>query len=92
VTVYRGCGASRVRSLSWTTEKSTAEEFARGHRLILVIRPVLAEAFIAKEAIFAVFAEEYEVLLNPRRLRRLSRTAFKGGTVFDAFAKEARKV
>jgi hypothetical protein len=37
VTVYRGCGASRVRSLSWTTEKSTAEEFARGHRVILVI-------------------------------------------------------
>src|SRR5262249_22520233 len=31
VQVFRGCSASRVRAIAWTTSRAVAEGFARGH-------------------------------------------------------------
>ena len=72
--IYRGCSASRVRGISWTIERSIALRFKRGHRFITVPTPVLAEAVVRKDAIFCTIAdrEESEVLIDPRRLRRLT--------------------
>lgn len=73
LTVYRGCHSTRVRGLSWTTDCKVAEGFARGHRGIRVPDAVVASAQIPKEAIFMVCLgrQESEVVLDPRRLRRL---------------------
>ena len=72
--IYRGCSASRVRGISWTIERSIALRFKRGHRFITVPTPVLAEAVVRKDAIFCTIARrnESEVLIDPRRLRRLT--------------------
>jgi len=71
VRVMRGCSASRVKSVSWTTREQVAIGFAHGHRLIPVPDPVVAVADIAKDAIFAVSTErhEAEVILAPAALR-----------------------
>jgi hypothetical protein len=73
VTVFRGCSASRVRAIAWTTSRAVAEGFARGHRGIPVPTPVVASAIIPKEHIFFVSDEraEKEIVLNPRRLREM---------------------
>ena len=73
VTVYRGCSTSRVRGLAWTTDLDIARQFARGHRQIAVPSPVVATAQIPKEAIYTVTMDrnEYEVVLNYRRLKAL---------------------
>lgn len=73
VTVYRGCSSDRVRGLAWTTDIEIARQFARGHRQIEVPSPVVATAQIPKAAIYTVTMDrnEYEVVLNYRRLRRL---------------------
>ncbi len=74
VTIYRGCNRSRVRGISWTTDRAVAEAFWRGHRNIRWPDPVLAEAFVPKEAVFAPFVgrQESELVIDPRRLRRLT--------------------
>ena len=73
VTIYRGCSRARVRGVSWTTDRASAATFARGHRSIAVPDPVIAQATMPKQAVFAVFTErsETEVLVDPRRLRKL---------------------
>jgi hypothetical protein len=73
VEIYRGCSANRVRAISWTTDHETARRFAHGHRGIRVPSPVLAAAKVRKVDIFAVFTarEESEVIIDPRRLRKL---------------------
>ena len=73
VAVFRGCSRPRLRGLAWTTDRTVAEGFARGHRNIPVPGPVVASAIIPKEHIFFVTNDrsEKEVVLNPRRLRRL---------------------
>jgi hypothetical protein len=73
VTVFRGCSRPRLRGVAWTTDRSVAEGFARGHRNIRVPESVLASAIIPKEHIFFVTDDrsEKEVVLNPRRLRSL---------------------
>ena len=54
VQVYRGCSRTRVRAVAWTTDRSVAEGFARGHRGIRLPDPVVASAVIPKEHIFFV--------------------------------------
>jgi hypothetical protein len=73
VQVFRGCSAPRVRSVAWTTNRAVAVGFARGHRRIRVPDPVVATAVIPKEHIFLVTNDrkENEIVLNPRRLRKL---------------------
>jgi hypothetical protein len=74
VRVYRGCSRERIKGVSWTTERSMAENFARGHRHIPVPDPVIATGMIAKSAIFMTNKQrgEDEVLLDPDRLQELS--------------------
>ena len=73
VPVFRGCSRPRVRGISWTMERTIAEGFARGHRGIQVPDPVVASALIPKDGIFFATDDrsEKEIVLNPRRLRRL---------------------
>ena len=74
VTIFRGCSRPRVRGVSWTTDKAVAEAFACGHRGIRVPDPVLAEALVPKEAVFAAFVgrEESELVIDPRRARHIT--------------------
>jgi len=78
-TVYRGCSFPKIRALSWTTDRSIAEEFARGHRIIAVPLAVVAQATIPKEAVYTVATgrSESEVVVNWRRLRQVSFTPLK---------------
>jgi hypothetical protein len=78
VTVWRGCEQGRERGLSWTTDRATAEGFARGKRYINK-NPTLVRAEIPKRHIFAVFVgrNESEIVVDPRRLRKL-RTSVTG--------------
>jgi len=80
VRVFRGCSALRVRGIAWSTERSVAKGFARGHRLIRVPEPVVASALIPKEHIYFVTDErnEKEVVLNPRRLCQVIVEPFDG--------------
>jgi hypothetical protein len=73
VKVFRGCSRLRVRGVAWTTDRTVAEGYARGHRTLRVSEPVVASAIIPKQYIFFVTNDrnEKEVVLNPRRLRRL---------------------
>jgi hypothetical protein len=74
VEVFRGCSRPRIQGASWTTNRAVAEGFARGHRGIRVPDPVIASAVIPKEVIFAAFTDrqESEIVLDPRRLAKLS--------------------
>ena len=80
VQVFRGCSAPRVRGIAWSTERSVAEGFACGHRFIRVPEPVVASALIPKQHIYFVTDErnEKEVVLNPRRLRKVIVEPFDG--------------
>lgn len=70
VTVYRGCSRVRIQGISWTTDETVARGFARGHRGLRVPVPVVVTAAIAKQHIFAVFADrkESEILLDPAKI------------------------
>jgi hypothetical protein len=74
VRVYRGCSRERIKGASWTTDRSVAVNFARGHRFIPVPDPVIATAMIAKADIFMTNSQrgEDEVLLDPDHLQELS--------------------
>ena len=77
ISIYRGCERGRERGLHWTTDKAVAEEFAAGKRCVNP-RPTLAQAQIPKQHVFAVFVDrqEHEIVLDPRRLRKLSVQSF----------------
>lgn len=79
VTIYRGCSLPFVRGMAWTTNRSVAEAFASGHRGIPVRDAVIATALIPKDAIFTVMTDrnEDEVVINWRRLRRLTTQAWQ---------------
>jgi hypothetical protein len=67
VVVYRGCSASRVLGVSWTTNQKIAADFARGHRFLHTPDPVIATAEIPKSWIYTVCLDrdESEVLWIP---------------------------
>jgi hypothetical protein len=73
VSVWRSCERGRERGLHWTMDQATAEKFAGGRRCINS-RPTLVRAQIPKRHIFAIFLDrdESEIVLDPRRLRKLS--------------------
>jgi hypothetical protein len=73
VKVFRGCSRPRLHGIAWTTDRTVAEGFARGHCGIRVPEPVVASAVIPKKYIFFVTDDrsEREVVLNPRRLQNL---------------------
>lgn len=75
VPVWRGCEAGRVRDLHWTTSPEVAGGFAHGKRCSNK-QPTLARALIPKHHILAAFVcrDENEIIVDPRRLRRLSAT------------------
>ena len=66
ITVYRGCDASRVYGLSWTTDLELAKSFARGHRGMSPPNPVIACGMAAKkDLLFATNDRgESEVLVD----------------------------
>lgn len=73
LTVYRGVtsyNGNRIKALSWTTDRETAEWFAhRFHE-----EGTVYEAEISKEHIYALFngRNESEVIVDPRYLMNLS--------------------
>jgi hypothetical protein len=71
--IWRGCSRSRMRGISWTTDRAVAEGFARGHRGICVPDSVVVEAQIDRSAVFIAVdtRNEQELLVDPRRLRRM---------------------
>jgi hypothetical protein len=73
ISIYRGCERGRERGLHWTTDKAVAGKFAEGRRWTNR-QPTLAQAQIPKQYVLAVFTdrEEHEIVVDPRRLRRLS--------------------
>jgi len=80
VKVCRGTARSRVRSIAWSTRREAAEGFATGMRGGPFADPVIAQAFIPKEAIFwAGDGSEAEIVLDPRRLRKLTVESFDKG-------------
>jgi hypothetical protein len=60
LTVYRGQCASKPIGLSWTRDKATALEFARGHRGIRNERPVVYAARIRKTQIAGAYTARKE--------------------------------
>jgi hypothetical protein len=73
VPVWRGCERGKERGLYWTTNRAIAEGFASGKRCSNQV-PTLVHAEIPKPYIFAVFVDrkESEIVLDPRRLTKLS--------------------
>lgn len=73
VPVWRGCERGRERGLHWTTDRLVAEGFAKGKRCTNN-QSTLVQAQIPKQHILAVFVDrnEHEIVLDPRRLRRLT--------------------
>jgi len=74
VEVWRGTDRKRVRNISWTTDRKVAEKFATGMRGGAFPDPVIAHAFIPKQWVFYASNDrsEEEVVLDPRRLRKLT--------------------
>ena len=67
IEVYRGCRLSRLRGLSWTTDRTVAASFALGHRGIPVPDAVIASTRIPNWAVLTVSTErgESELLIDP---------------------------
>jgi hypothetical protein len=87
VEVWRGTARSRVRSIAWSTSRNVAEDFATGMRAGPFADPVMAHAFIPKEHIFwADDGSEQEIVLDPKRLRKLTVESFDNGRLMQAEA------
>lgn len=73
ITIYRGCHMDRMMGLAWTTDRSTALTYARGHRQIAVPDPILVSATVAKTAILGAYQDrqESEILVDPLNLKGL---------------------
>ena len=89
---FPGCSRPRVRGVSWTMDRKVAERFARGRRFIPVPDPVVAEAVVEREAVFAVLNErkESELLIDPRRLRKLVVQEWEGKTLFEELQEQSK--
>jgi hypothetical protein len=90
ITVYRGCQAGRERGLSWTFDQSIATGFAHGKRFPNR-NPTLVTAVIPKQHVFAVILDrsEKEIVLDPRRLRRVRKEAIEQSPMWDSIFNEA---
>jgi len=87
VEVWRGTAREHVRSIAWSTSRSVAERFATGMRAGPFADPVIAHAFIPKEHIFwADEGSEQEIVLDPKRLRKLTVESFDNGRLMQAEA------
>lgn len=71
VEIHRGCSIERVRGLSWTTDRSVASDFARGHRGIRVPNALVATTIIPEDQIFTVITDRGEsgVIVDCRQMR-----------------------
>jgi hypothetical protein len=80
VTIYRGCSRHRVAGISWTTNISIAEQFARGHRQKDVLKPVIATAQVDKNDIYAVFTDrsDSEIVCTPSRMLKIENFTKQG--------------
>ncbi len=69
-TVYRGCDEGRIDGISWTTDRSVAEGFARGHRWIRNPNPVVVSATCHQDDVLMALndREEFEIIVDPSRL------------------------
>jgi len=87
ITVYRGCEAGRERGLSWTFDPSIATKFAHGKR-VPNANPTLVTAVIPKQHVFAVILDrsEKEIVLDPRRLRRVRKEAIEQSPLWGSAA------
>jgi hypothetical protein len=76
IVIWRGCERGRERGLHWTMKREVAEGFAQGKRCINA-SPTLVSAMIPKPRIFGVFLDrnEWELAVDPRRLRRIESRA-----------------
>lgn len=75
LTIYRGVNQRRksnVRVFSWTLSKDKAEWFSRRPTEPGLIRGVVYQANIKKEHIFAYFAREQEIIVNPPKLYNIT--------------------
>jgi hypothetical protein len=72
IAVFRGQDRSAHIGLSWTTDRTVANGFARGHRGLLNPNPVVLTTTVAKRNVAFVNTEreEAEVVLFSRRQRR----------------------
>lgn len=73
--VYRGQSSLSPLGLSWSLRRDVAESFARGHRSIRVLQPVVLERRIRREQVALAINEERneaEIVLwaPPRNLQR----------------------
>jgi hypothetical protein len=84
VEVWRGTDRTRVRGVAWTTHRKVALGFATGMRGGAFPDPVIAHAFIPKQHVFIAYGSECEaeVVLDPRRLRKLTIEPFDGKELF----------
>jgi len=79
ITVWRGGDRYRVRKgLSWTMDRSVAEDFARGHRFIFNKYPTLLTAEIDRTEVALVdnTREERELVLWSPLFQRAQRVPF----------------
>jgi len=75
IEVFRGCSRQRVRGVSWTTDPTVAEGFAKDQG-IEVLTPVVVAARIPKSAVMGAYTvrEEDELLVDPSALTLLHGT------------------
>jgi hypothetical protein len=92
IEIYRGCQRYRERGLSWTVDIKVAEGFARGKRCRNSV-PTLVSALINKRHVFGVFIDrnESEIVVDPRRLRRLRLLEFHPEAIAIAQAAEVNE-
>jgi hypothetical protein len=76
IPIWRGCERGRERGLHWTVKREVAEGFAQGKRCVNA-NPILVSAMVPKPRIFGVFLDrnEWELAVDPRRLRRIESQA-----------------
>jgi hypothetical protein len=82
VQIWRGCERGRERGLHWTMRRALAEAFAHGKRCRNA-NPTFVSAEIPKRHILGVFVSrnEDEVVVDPRRLRKLRKLTIASPSV-----------
>jgi hypothetical protein len=82
VQISRGCERGREHGLHWTIRRALAEAFAHGKRCRNA-NPTLVSAEIPKRHILGVFVsrDEDELVVDPRRLRKLRKLTIASPSV-----------